>query len=146
MKDRPAWLALAHESDEIVKELTPDLFSFYQGFDGYMKAKIKQKEAVMAVDTASEGCLGVVAFSISNNLIYFLGVTKDADFQTVGTELLEIALSKLGKKKEIAVNILRSDLEPIMGERSLYEAFGFVERDNTIFEAGVPACLMIKLP
>ena len=144
--DVQTWLNLAHESDELVSKLTSDISTFYEGFNDYMMAKIRQNEAFMAVDRMSERCLGIIAFSKNHNRITFLGVTKDANFQIIGSKLLETALNQLDNAKEISANVFRSDLEPIIQERSLYESFGFTEYDNTIFEAGIPACLMKKPP
>ena len=144
--DRQAWLTLAHESDEIVGGLIPDIATFYEGFDDYMKSKIKQHEAFMAMDRMSEKCLGIVAFSKKHNRITFLAVTKDAEFQRVGGKLMEVALNQLGNTKEITVNVLMSDAELIKQERALYERFSFVESDNTIVENGIPACQMKRPP
>jgi ribosomal protein S18 acetylase RimI-like enzyme len=142
MDDRQAWLALAHESDEIVSRLIPDIAIFFGGFDDYMRAKIGQNEAFMAEDRMSKRCLGIVAFSQKHNRITFLGVAKNRDFKKIGSKLMAVALNQLDNSREISVNVLKSDSEPIKQERLLYESLGFTEYDNTIFEAGVPACLM----
>src|SRR4030043_185695 len=144
--DIPAWLAIAHESDEIVSGLIPDITTFYKGFDDYVTAKIKQHEAFMVEDRMSGNCLGVIAFSKSHNRITFLGVTKDADFQTVGGKLMEIALNQLDNTKEITANVLKSDAEPIKQERALYERFSFVESIEKIEENGAPAIQMKRPP
>jgi diadenosine tetraphosphate (Ap4A) HIT family hydrolase/predicted GNAT family N-acyltransferase len=140
--DVPAWLALAHESDEIVSGLIPDIATFYKGFDDYMESKIKQHEAFMAADRISGKCLGVVTFSKNNSRITFLAVTKEADFQKIGGKLIEVALNQLDNTREITVNVLKSDAEPIKQERALYERFSFVESDNAIVENGIPAIQM----
>lgn len=144
--DIQTWLALAHESDEIVDKLIPDIAIFYEGFDDYMTAKIRQNEAFMAEDRMLKHCLGIVGFSQKNNRITFLQVAKDSDFKKIGSKLIEIALNQLDKTKEISVNVLKSDAEPIKQEHKLYISLGFIEYDNTIFEAGVPACLMKRPP
>ena len=144
--DRQAWLDLAHESDEIIRQLIPDIAIFYQGFDDYIEAKIKQNEAFMAMDRMSGRCLGIVAISKSHNRISFLGVTKNADFWEIGSKLVKIALNQLDSTREISVNVLKTDLEPIKQERFLYESLGFTERDGNVSEAGVPACLMKRPP
>jgi len=146
MDDWQTWLELAHESDELIGKLIPDISTFYDGFDDYMKAKIRQNEAFMAVDRLSGRCLGIVAFSKSHNRITFLGVSKNNDFHIIGSKLLEVALNQLNNTKEISVTVLKSDFEPITKERTLYERFSFTEYDNTILEAGVPACLMKRPP
>jgi len=146
MDDCQTWLNLAHESDELVSQLVPDISTFYDGFNDYMKAKIKQNEAFMAVDRISGQCLGVIAFSKSHNRITFLGVSVNSDFPAIGSELMEVALNQLDNTREISVTVLKSDADPVKQERSLYESLGFNEYDDTILEAGVPACLMKKLP
>lgn len=144
--DIQAWLDLSHEWDDQVSTLIHDISVFYDGFDNYMESKIKKNEALMAVDKTSYQCLGVVAFSKTNNRISYFGVSKNTDFHTVGSKLMEVALNQLDMTKEISVNVFKTDLIPVQQERSLYESFGFTEIDNTIFEAGVPACLMKKSP
>jgi diadenosine tetraphosphate (Ap4A) HIT family hydrolase/predicted GNAT family N-acyltransferase len=144
--DIPAWLALAYEADEIVSELLPDIDKFYEGFDDYMADKIDRHEAFMAEDRISGACMGIIAFSRNNNRITFLGVTQDADFQIVGGKLMEIALNQLDNSREITANILKSDEAVVKQERALYERFGFLESDNAIIEAGVPAIQMKRPP
>jgi predicted GNAT family N-acyltransferase len=142
MDDRQAWLALAHESDEIIGKLIPDIATFYEGFDDYMDAKIRQNEAFMAEDRISKRCQGIVGFSKKNNRITYLGVSNNNAFQKIGSKLMAVALNQLDNSREISVNVLKSDADPIKKERNLYESLGFTEYDNTIFEAGVPACMM----
>ena len=146
MEDRQAWLILAHESDEIVSRLIPDIATFFGGFYDYMDAKIRQNEAFMAEDRISKRCQGIVGFSKKHNRITFLGVAKNRDFQKIGSKLIVFALNQLDNSREISVNVLKSDSEPIKQERKLYESLGFTEHDNTIFEAGVPACMMKRPP
>jgi len=141
-KDRQAWIALAHEADEIIGKMIPDIATFYEGFDDYMDAKIKQNEAFLAEDRMSKRCLGIVGFSQKNNRITFLQTAKNSNFQKIGARLMEVALNQLDKTREISVNVIKSDAEPIKQERKLYRSLGFIEDDKTIFEAGVPACLM----
>ncbi len=145
-KDIPAWLALAHEGDDIVRAINADVAKFYKGFDDYMARKIEQHEAFMAIDRMSEKCLGIVAFSKKHNRITFLGITKDADFQKAGGKLIEIALNQLDNKKEITANVIKSAAEMIKQERDLYERFSFVASDATIVESGIPAWVMKKNP
>jgi len=143
--DTQAWLDLSHEWDDIVAQLISDTSVFYEGFDDYMSSKINQNEAFIAVDRPSGYCLGIVAFSKKNNRISYFGVAKKADFQLVGSKILEIALNKLDVAKEITATVFKSDLAPVRLERGLYESHGFTEHD-TVLEAGIPACLMKKSP
>ncbi len=144
--DRQVWLDLAHESDEVIGKLIPSIVTFYEGFDAYAEAKIKQNEAFMAMDRISRRCLGIVAISKNHNRITFLGVAKKADFMKIGSKLMEIALNQLDTTREISVNVLKTDLKPIIQERLLYESLGFTIHDDTIFENGIPACLMKRPP
>ena len=145
-EDIPAWLALAHEGDHIIGELIPDISVFYKGFGEYMTAKMKKNEAFMVVDGNPERCVGIAAFSRKNNRISFLGVTGEADFQTIGEKLLGTLLGKMDITREITVNVIKSDNEVIKLERQLYTEYGFIEEEVEVIEAGVPACLMKKLP
>ena len=144
--DIPAWLALAHEGDHVISELIQDITVFYKGFDEYMNAKIKKNEAFMGVDTSSEQCVGIAAFSRKSNGISFLGVTREADFPVIGGKLLETVLSKLDNSREITVSVIKSEDEVIKRERQLYADYGFIEDEVEVTEAGVPARLMKKLP
>ena len=142
--DIPAWLALAHESDDIVARMVPDITVFYDGFNEYMERKIKQHEAFMAVDRMSGKCLGAVAYSKKHNRISFFGVNKDADFQNTGGQILEVAMNQLEWGKEITANVIKSDAPIVKQERALYKKFGFKEHGKTIVEAGVPAWQIVK--
>jgi len=142
--DTQTWLNLSHEWDEIVSNLISDISVFYEGFDDYMTDKIRQNEAFMATDKISGQCLGIVAFSRRTNRITFLGISRNADYQVIGLELIEVALNQLDSTREISASVFKSDLAPVKQERSLYESCGFIEYDNTILEAGIPACVMKK--
>lgn len=140
--DIPAWLALAHEGDRNISELIPDISVFYKGFNEYMNAKVKQNEALMALDGYPEICLGIASFSRKNNRISFLGVAKEADFYSAGSKLLEAVLSKLNTKREITVKVIKSGDEIIERERQLYTDYGFIADEAEVVEAGIPASLM----
>ena len=143
-KDIPAWLALAHESDDVIARMIPDIAVFYDSFNEYMARKIKQREAFMATDVLTRKCLGIIAFSRTHNRITFLGITKKADFSVIGTKLMEFALKQLDSSKEITANVLKSTAGIFQKEQSLYKRFGFVETDNITMENGIPARQMKK--
>jgi predicted GNAT family N-acyltransferase len=145
-EDLPAWLALAHESDDIVARMIPDLVVFYADFNEYMARKIEQQEAFMAVDVLTNKCLGIIAFSKNHNRITFLGVTRTASFSTISTKLMEYALKQLDNTREITINILKSNAGIFKQERALYERLGFIKSNDTIMENGIPACVMKKNP
>lgn len=144
--DIPVWLALAHEGDDIIREFIPDISVFYKDFDRYMVDKIKNNEAFMVVDSTSESCVGIAAFSRKNNRITFLGVNREADFSEVGDKLLETVLSKLDTNREITANVIKSDDKLIKRESELYLKYGFIESEAEVIEAGVPARVMKRPP
>ena len=145
-EDVPSWLALAHEGDNAIRELIPDISTFYEGFDKYIISKIKKNEALMVVDSPSEKCAGIVAFSRKNNRITFLGATREADITAVGHKLLEMVLIKLDTSREIKANVIKSDDEIIKRERELYLEHGFIRDETEVVEAGVPAFSMKRAP
>jgi hypothetical protein len=145
-RDIPVWLALAHESDDVVLGLKRNLTVFYEGFDEYMERKIMQEEAFKAVDEESGKCLGIVAFSSNHNRISFIGVSKAVDFHEVGSRLMEFAFSRLDNAREITAKIIKSDARMIEQERALYERFNFKESDVKLEENGVPVIQMKKNP
>jgi ribosomal protein S18 acetylase RimI-like enzyme len=145
-KDIPAWLALAHEGDEIIARMIPDLAVFYADFDGYMERKIKQQEAFMAYDVLSYKCLGIIAFSKNNNRITFLGIARTANYPAVGKRLMEHALNQLDNTGEITASVLKLNVGIFQKERELYKSLGFMETDDKIMESGVPAGIMKKNP
>jgi hypothetical protein len=144
--DIPAWLTLAHEADECVARLTPDIAVFYTGFNDYMSRKISRGEALMAFDVISARCLGIIAFSRNHNRITFLGITEGANFPAVGKKLLESVMKQLDTAKEITTGVLKSKAGIFQKERALYKSFGFMETENTLMEHGVPASQLKLLP
>lgn len=147
LDDLHIWEKFAHDiSDNIVKKLVPDISIFYEGFDSYMEAKIKQNEVYMAVYESAKLCAGIIAFSKNNNRITFFGVSESSDFECVGSKLIDIVLGQLDTSKDITANVLRGDFEPLLKEKKLYQQYGFVEYNNSIYEAGVPACMMKLYP
>ena len=145
-EDCEIWISLARESDRTVIKLITNVDSFYEGFDLYMKAKIQKNEAYMAVNDNYIQCMGIVAFSRTYNRITFIGVFESFDFISVGTRLVDFALKQLDCLKPISANVLKGNFLPLLEERQLYESFGFVEYDNSILEAGVPACMLKLYP
>jgi len=107
-----------------------------------MEAKIKQNEAFMAVDESTRQCAGIIAFSKKNNRITFFGVSEASDLISVGSKLINKVLEQLDTSKDITANVLRGDIEPLLKEKKLYQQYGFVVYNNSIYEAGVPACMM----
>ncbi len=116
-EDKNRWLELSCEvSYEVVKSLTKDVNTFWQGFNDYMDRKIAQHEALIAVNRVTQQCLGIIAFSRANNSITFLGVAKQADNLSVGEQLLLTALNQLDKMREISAKVLKSDFQATRSE------------------------------
>jgi inorganic pyrophosphatase len=148
--DIPQWVALSQEYDCYVLELVPDLSEWYDGNDtstpyrDYMDSKINKQEAFMAVDT-TDGCLGIIAVSKSNNRITFFAVSHKADFQTAGHELLKYALKSIDKSKSISINQITSTSPHIQKHRDLYKIFGFTYSCDSV-ENGVPVNTFVREP
>jgi RimJ/RimL family protein N-acetyltransferase len=148
--DIPKWMALSQEYDCYVRELVTDLTEWYDGnetsiaFGDYMDSKINKQEAFMAVD-ATDGCLGIIAVSKSNNRITFFAVSHKADFQTAGNELLKYALKSIDNSKPISINQITSTSPHIQKHRDLYNDFGFIYSCDSV-ENGVPVNTFIKAP
>src|SRR5665647_727170 len=113
VEDIPTWIALSNEYDDYVRELVPDLTQWYEGnefdiaFVDYMKAKIQQHEAIMAIEKEAKNCLGIVAFSRKNNRITFFGISHNVDFYLVGDMLMTCALNQLNDRFEITITVLK---------------------------------------
>ncbi|WP_052339777.1 GNAT family N-acetyltransferase [Gorillibacterium massiliense] len=147
MDDLETWNQFAHEiSDDMVGQLITDTTIFYKDFYSYMKAKIKQNEVFMEIDEDAKRCVGVIAFSRNHNRITFFGVSGVCDYETIGSSLVNVAIEKLDSLREITVNILKGDFEPLLKQKELFEKYSFFECDNAIFEDGVPAYKMLRTP
>ena len=142
--DIAIWFALAKESEAIIKDLIQDTSVFYEGFDTYMQAKIRQQEAFMAWEPGA-GCMGIIAFSRRHNRITFLGVFEGNTYREAGAPLMEFALRQLDGSKEITSTVLKGSHPRLVEERQFYEHYGFQASGDTM-EAGVPAIVMKRLP
>jgi len=148
--DIPQWQALSLEYDRYVEESVPDLSEWYGGndyspaFTFYMKAKITQQEAFMAVD-CNDSCLGVIAFSKKNNRITFFAVSHHADFNIAANALFDCAFTHLNTSEVIYINEIISSSEWIKLHRQLYFKLGFMFYCNSI-ENGVPVKTLAKSP
>jgi|LSQX01.1.fsa_nt_gb hypothetical protein len=147
--DIPIWIALSHQYDAYASELVPDLSVWYEGdensmaFTDYMIAKIKKNEVFMAIDEQSDICLGITAFSKTNNRITFFAVSHEVEFNNVGNMLIKHVLSRLDSTREVTVNILKSNAPHIIKEKELFGSFGFSIIGSQL-ENGVPVYIMSK--
>ena len=150
-EDIPMWISLSNEHDDYVRELVPDLTQWYEGnesdmaFADYMKAKIKQREAFMAIDKSEKKCLGIVAFSKKHNRITFFGISHNQDYYLAGEILMSYALNQLNTHLEITINVIKSTAHHIEKERDFIKKFGFICIGSEL-ENGVPVDKMIKQP
>jgi predicted GNAT family N-acyltransferase len=112
-------------------------------FADYMKAKIEQREAVMAIDKNEKKCLGIVAFSRNHNRITFFGISHNQDYYLVGEILMSYALNQLNSHHEITINVIKSTAHYIEKEREFIKKFGFICIGSE-FENGVPVDKMMK--
>ena len=148
--DIPRWLVLSAEYDRYVKESVSDLSEWYGGneaapaFDFYMRSKVLQREAFMAVDRA-DNCLGIIALSKKNNRITFFGVSHGTDFPVVANALFCSAFELLDASKPIYINEIISASDWMRLHHELYSKLGFAFYSD-IIENGVPVKTLAKMP
>jgi hypothetical protein len=148
--DIPRWSALSAEYDSYVKESVSDLSEWYGGnetspaFDFYMRSKIRQHEAFMAVDS-DDKLLGIIAFSRKNNRITFFAVCHSADFAAVGNALFHRTIELLDMSKPVFINEIISSADWMRMHRELYRDYGFAFYSDSI-ENGVPVETLVKMP
>ena len=149
MKDIPTWLALSNEYDNYVRELVSDLTLWYEGnnsdiaFLDYMKAKISQREACIALDEETKKNIGIVAFSKKNNKISFFGVAHGVDFHSAGDILISYAINQLNDQLDISITVLKSKSPHLEKERDLLKNHGFTCVGSEL-ENGVPVETFVK--
>ena len=80
---------------------------------------------------------GVMLFSRGHNMICCLAVSPKYRRRGVASMLMDEALNKLDRTKEISVSIFRADDEKGPAPRALYEKYGFIE-DALIEELDYP--------
>lgn len=101
-------------------------------FIDYAERKIKQGEAIAAVDNETGKCVGFIGFSRHHNRITWFGVIEDCRNKGVGSKLLQAALDELDFSKEITVETYKDDYTLGKPARHVYMKHGFVEVDNTL--------------
>lgn len=94
--DISGWLKLAAEVEPVFQGSMVDSREFYS----YMEAKIKKREALMALDRNNDNALmGIIGFSRTNNRISWFAVFYKYRNKGVGSKLLECALNQLDRTK-----------------------------------------------
>lgn len=99
-----------------------------EGILDYEKTLIKnihERSAICAKE--SEKIVGVLLFSIKNNMLSCLATHPNYRKRGVATKMLSEMLTKLDTTKDITVSTFREDDEKGIAPRALYEKFGFVE-------------------
>ncbi len=74
-----------------------------------------------------ETVAGVLLFSVKHNMICCLAVSPVSRRQGIGSALLEEALNRLDRSRDITVTTFREGDEKADAPRALYRHFGFVE-------------------
>ena len=149
-EDIPKWEKLSYEHDCYVKE-------FYSGFSEWsidnnqyltykkhLEAKVRQKEAYMAVDI-SDNCLGVIAFSKKRNCIAFFGISQNSNVQTIGDMLLSHTIQLLETDKNIYTKLIACNLDLINQYRILFKNNGFRET-GILYKRGLAFITFVKKP
>jgi len=104
-------------------------------FIDYAQRKIKQKEALIAVDDINNEFYGIIGFSKHFNRITWFGVIDKYRNKGIGSKLLEKALNELDKTKEITVETYRENYIPGQPARHVYIKYGFKEIENNLFDS-----------
>ena len=139
--DIPAWKSLSKEYDRYIGKIATDFSKWYQGFDEYMLRKIKQYEAVIAVDRMSENLLGAIAFSRTHNRITFFAVSPKANHKETAERLLTVALRQLDTGNGITINLPVGDSEPLVSDQNFFNENGF----EFSKEVNIDGCPMAEL-
>jgi GNAT superfamily N-acetyltransferase len=126
------WKVLAKDVAEIFGNPTMDTDN---EFIDYAIRKIKQKEALIAVDDMDKEFFGFIGFSRHFNRITWFGVLERYRNKGIGSKLLETALKELDKTKEITVETYRGNYIPGQPARYVYKKYGFIETENNLFDS-----------
>jgi GNAT superfamily N-acetyltransferase len=144
LSDMNEWKKVATDVAEIFGHLgMPNDPEFIE----YAERKKKKKEAITAVDTETEECVGFIGFSRNVNRITWFGILEKSRSQGIGGRLLETALKELDYSKDITVETFREDYVLGKPARNIYFKHGFVEIDNSLFDyIGNERCKLAILP
>ena len=125
------WIIIAKDVAEIFGHPTMDTDP---EFLDYAKRKIKQNEALIAVDELNNEFYGIIGFSRNYNRITWFGVLEKYRNKGIGSQLLEKALNELDKTKEITVETYRENYIPGHSARNIYKKYGFKELETNLFD------------
>lgn len=132
-KDIDSWMELVHsvrwnfpglETDAALEEHRQTVLRFL----GKQQALcVKQGAAV----------IGVLLFSVKRNMICCLAVSPEFRRQGIGSALLQTALERLDRSRDITVSTFREEDPWGTAPRALYRRFGF-EAGKLLEEFGYP--------
>lgn len=88
--------------------------------------RFMEKEQALCVKRG-DMVVGVLLFSKKHNMICCLAVASETRRQGIGSALLEEALCRLDRSRDITVTTFREGDEKAAAPRPLYRRFGFVE-------------------
>ncbi len=119
-----SWNFPGLETEEALQEHAQTVLQFLQKHQGIC---VKDQENIV----------GVLLFSMEHNMICFLAVDPDYRQKGIASALLEEAISRLDRTKDITVSTFREADEKGTAPRALYQKFGFEEGELTV-EFGYP--------
>lgn len=102
-----------------------------------------EKRALCVKD--QDKIVGVLLFSVKNNMICFLAVLPEYRQKGIANELVSAALEHLDRTKNISVTTFREGELKGIAPRALYKKYGFVE-DVLVEEFGYPNQRFILYP
>lgn len=139
----PEWLELAREVEPVFQGSMVENEEFHT----FMRSKIDKSEVIIARDSDHQGLLmGLITISHKNSRISWFAVFEKYRGMGVGSKLLEYAINELDSKNEILVTTFREEYEVGKPARHVYQKFGFVDYDTSVFHHGQPRSLMRRLP
>jgi GNAT superfamily N-acetyltransferase len=138
------WLELAAEVEPLFKGPMVENIEFHR----FIGSKVQKSEAHGVFEDQHDGALmGIIAFSPAHNCISWLAVFERYHGRGAGSMLVESALNRLDRTKEIAVMTFNDGDEEGKPARHVFEKFGFVEADSAARDdMGNPRSVMKLYP
>ena len=116
-------------------------------FLDFAQRKIRQSEALVAVEGEERFCVGFLGFSHQNNRISWLAVRQGWRGHGAGGLLLDAALRSLDRTRPVTVITFYADHPGGGPARQLYLSRGFVEEQGEMTdELGKGRCRMVLPP
>ncbi len=105
-----------------------------EGHKKTVKKNMKRKSAICA--WLNEQVVGVLLFSINNNMLSFMAVHPDFRRQNIATTMVEEMFENLDRTKNIAVDTYSEGDPAGTAARAFYKTMGFVEGEMIPWRAG----------